>query len=858
LDAHAGAPEEVSPNWGCVSKKCEQSVGVGLARSVPSLRSWRTQVAELGGSHIRPLLLNTRPTPYRQQTLEAVMLGAMQAAANDITVPNWLRGLFNKKSTKDRTADVGGGDDGDGGGGGGAYAEMTAKLPSTVSLFAAPGMCLQGGKGGKGAIAAKAGATAELAVPGRGGPCGSITHKMLTTLLTELDKAEIDRVALLEFELLRKVLSAFEAPPIESAESKDAKAQAKVQAAAAAAAAPAAAGAGGNGADMYDDYYDEDDVDPAGPADATYWAKGTGFGFGSTGVAWNRAEWEAEQTARAEYDIVALKCTARVLEMLTEEAPPKDIALDIARALAESKLPSVLVELLATDSMVDIARRRANYTAAVSVLQAIAADATVFAAVDDHAQCATVSSTLVRTWKRLNKVMIQEKEKSLMEMYRKTARLVRERRAAATTAAAAAVAPVAEAAGANDVAKTDVAEAAPVAEPAQKLDYCSVLAAGQFGEAKFETHFYLAEAKAAGDPPAQCMERIVQELGSLATSLPLHEGSSVFLRYDPDQMNLMKALITGPEDTPYSGGCFEFDIFFPNSFPTSPPKVSLITTGNGSVRFNPNLYNSGKVCLSILGTWPGRPEEQWGPHCTLLQVLTSIQSLVFVEEPYYNEPGYERSRGTPHGDKMCHNYSRGCQKNALKWAMVNKIVDPGPAFADVVKAHFLLKRGVVDVCTKWEVVDHAKKAEHAMEEFEKQLKARKTAEAAKNKQDAERAAAGPPANKNKARINELEAQLEQVRDKLLGAKGKGKKKCVARVKTLQEEIAKVTAAGLPPAPAAVYVPPMPEKPAAVEFKESADLVELQKLICKIEKDGLPAFADATAGDDDDDDWDFEE
>ena len=34
--------------------------------------------------------------------------------------------------------------------------------------------------------------------------------------------------------------------------------------------------------------------------------------------------------------------------------------------------------------------------------------------------------------------------------------------------------------------------------------------------------------------------------------------------------------------------------------------MHLRTTGGGTVRFNPNLYNSGKVCLSLLGTWPGR------------------------------------------------------------------------------------------------------------------------------------------------------------------------------------------------------------------------------------------------------------
>ena len=28
-----------------------------------------------------------------------------------------------------------------------------------------------------------------------------------------------------------------------------------------------------------------------------------------------------------------------------------------------------------------------------------------------------------------------------------------------------------------------------------------------------------------------------------------------------------------------------------------------MTTGAGTIRFNPNLYSNGTVCLSLLGTW---------------------------------------------------------------------------------------------------------------------------------------------------------------------------------------------------------------------------------------------------------------
>lgn len=51
------------------------------------------------------------------------------------------------------------------------------------------------------------------------------------------------------------------------------------------------------------------------------------------------------------------------------------------------------------------------------------------------------------------------------------------------------------------------------------------------------------------------------------------------------------------------------------------------------VRFNPNLYQDGKVCLSILNTWHGRPEEKWNPQTSsLLQVQDGFShcSLIYT------------------------------------------------------------------------------------------------------------------------------------------------------------------------------------------------------------------------------------
>lgn len=70
------------------------------------------------------------------------------------------------------------------------------------------------------------------------------------------------------------------------------------------------------------------------------------------------------------------------------------------------------------------------------------------------------------------------------------------------------------------------------------------------------------------------MKRLAQEVTTCKTSLPLTDSSSIFVRHDTDRIDIMKVLITGPSDTPYSNGCFEFDVYFPPEYPQSPMQVS--------------------------------------------------------------------------------------------------------------------------------------------------------------------------------------------------------------------------------------------------------------------------------------------
>lgn len=199
------------------------------------------------------------------------------------------------------------------------------------------------------------------------------------------------------------------------------------------------------------------------------------------------------------------------------------------------------------------------------------------------------------------------------------------------------------------------------------------------------SHHFESSVRSAGDRclPAR-VKRLAQESVTLSTSLPLSYSSSVFVRCDNDRLDIMKVLITGPADTPYANGCFEFDVYFPTDYPNSPMMINLETTGRRAIRFNPNLYNDGKVCLSVLNTWHGRPEEKWNAQTSsFLQVLVSIQSLILVPEPYFNEPGFERSRGTPSGTHSSREYNSNIYIACVRWAMLDQIKNPCPNFKEV-------------------------------------------------------------------------------------------------------------------------------------------------------------------------------
>ena len=65
-------------------------------------------------------------------------------------------------------------------------------------------------------------------------------------------------------------------------------------------------------------------------------------------------------------------------------------------------------------------------------------------------------------------------------------------------------------------------------------------------------------------------------------------------------------------------------------YPKVPPLVHYISYV--AEKLNPNLYEDGKMCLSLLGTWSGKGTETWTPNSNMLQLLVSIQGLILVSE----------------------------------------------------------------------------------------------------------------------------------------------------------------------------------------------------------------------------------
>merc|ERR1712110_885985 len=79
--------------------------------------------------------------------------------------------------------------------------------------------------------------------------------------------------------------------------------------------------------------------------------------------------------------------------------------------------------------------------------------------------------------------------------------------------------------------------------------------------------------------------------------------------------------VTGPSQSPYEGGVFKLELFLPEDYPMSAPKVRFITK-----IYHPNVDKLGRICLDIL-------KDKWSPALQIRTVLLSIQALLSAPNP---------------------------------------------------------------------------------------------------------------------------------------------------------------------------------------------------------------------------------
>ena len=113
------------------------------------------------------------------------------------------------------------------------------------------------------------------------------------------------------------------------------------------------------------------------------------------------------------------------------------------------------------------------------------------------------------------------------------------------------------------------------------------------------------------------LKRINRELSNLQKDPPSNCSAG------PMDLDLFKwqSTIMGPTDSPFSGGIFFLEIFFPSEYPFKPPKCRFITK-----IYHPNINSNGGICLDIL-------KNNWSPALTISKVLLSICSLLTDPNP---------------------------------------------------------------------------------------------------------------------------------------------------------------------------------------------------------------------------------
>ncbi|KAF8377784.1 hypothetical protein HHK36_031169 [Tetracentron sinense] len=221
----------------------------------------------------------------------------------------------------------------------------------------------------------------------------------------------------------------------------------------------------------------------------------------------------------------------------------------------------------------------------------------------------------------------------------------------------------------------------PEAPDAQACDVDDPCSFKRFDVAKDPLDHHFLGANGQNNNGRKWLKKVQQDWSILQNHLP----DGIYVRVYEDRMDLLRAVMVGAYGTPYQDGLFVFDFHLPPEYPHVPPSAYY---HSGGWRINPNLYEEGKVCLSLLNTWTGRGNEVWDPSSSsILQVLVSLQGLVLNSKPYFNEAGYDRQIGTAEGEKNSLSYNENTFLLSCK-SMMYLLRKPPKDFEELLKDHF--------------------------------------------------------------------------------------------------------------------------------------------------------------------------
>jgi len=115
--------------------------------------------------------------------------------------------------------------------------------------------------------------------------------------------------------------------------------------------------------------------------------------------------------------------------------------------------------------------------------------------------------------------------------------------------------------------------------------------------------------------------------GFVAKPITTADGTQDILNWE--------VVVPGKEGTMWEGARIPMSMTFTEDYPNKPPVCKFKMVGNtNKPLFHPNVYPSGKICLSLLDA-----DKAWKPSLTIKHLLIGIQTL--LDDPNNADPAQE-------------------------------------------------------------------------------------------------------------------------------------------------------------------------------------------------------------------------